>query len=68
MLSKYNKIKLIFQLIKFVLSVSSENSIEYRVYSEEDTMRVISGGWHMVIADRKSSIEYRFKKKREKKV
>jgi len=68
LLSKYSKIKLIFQLIKFVLSVSSENSIEYRVYSEEDTMRVISAGWHMVIADRKSSIEYRFKKKREKKV
>ena len=32
LLPKYNKIKLIFQLIKIVLSVSS---IEYIVYSEE---------------------------------
>ncbi|GAJ03208.1 unnamed protein product [marine sediment metagenome] len=38
------------------------SSIEYRVYSEEDKMWVISVGWRIVIADRKISIEYRVKK------
>ena len=39
------------------------SSIEYRVYSEEDKMWVISAGWRIVIADSENSIALRKRKK-----